>query len=221
MVNVPAASWTTCPAGHASTAAWMVEVASPPGALTVRQTVVRAGIPPETPGFHVVMRSAGSRPEGGAGGGGGGGGAGGAVTVTVAAANSLLSATLVAMTWNVPALEGAVYVPAPLMVPPEDPSWMDQLTAFDCPLPSPVAEAEAGATDTVTFGAAVTVTVAWPLFELSATLVATTWKVPGDPGAVYRPEPSTLPPDAPSWTDQVTAVDWPESVPVTAAEKLV
>jgi hypothetical protein len=88
-------------------------------------------------------------------------------------------------------------------------------------VPPVVAEAEAGATDTVTFGAAVTVTVARPLFEASATLVATTWKVPGLPGAVYRPEPSTFPPDAPSWTDQVTPVDWLESVPVTAAEKLV
>ena len=41
--------------------------------------------------------------------------------------------------------------------------------------------------DTVMFGAAVTVTVACALLEVSATLVATTWKVPGFPGAVYRP----------------------------------
>jgi hypothetical protein len=40
----------------------------------------------------------------------------------------------------------------------------------------------------------------------SATLVATTWNVPVVEGAVYRPEPSTLPPPD-SWTDQVTAVD--------------
>ena len=61
--------------------------------------------------------------------------------------------------------------------------------------------------ETVMFGAALTVTVAVALFEPSATLVATTWKVPGFPGAVYLPEPSMLPPFAPSWMDQVTSVD--------------
>src|SRR5678815_6188569 len=102
MRNVPGVSWTTWPAGHASTAAWMAEVASPPGGLTVRQTVVRAGMPPDTPGFQAVIRSAGRSPEVG------GGCEGDAETVTVAEALSVLSATLVAMTWAVPALAGAV-----------------------------------------------------------------------------------------------------------------
>src|SRR4029453_14712389 len=52
-----------------------------------------------------------------------------------------------------------------------------------------------------------TVTVALSLLEGSATLVATTWYVPAEPGALYWPEPSIDPPAAPSWTDQVTAGD--------------
>ena len=40
--------------------------------------------------------------------------------------------------------------------------------------------------------------------------------MPADAGAVYRPEESTVPPPD-SWTDQVTAVDWPAVVPVTVA----
>jgi len=117
------------------------------------------------------------------------------VTVTVAEPLSVLSATLVATTWKVPALAGAVYVPAPLMLPPAAPSWIDQLTAVDWPPLVPVTEAvkltvppagveaEPGATETVMSGAAVTVTVAVEVFEVSATLVATTWNVPGAPGA--------------------------------------
>jgi hypothetical protein len=53
----------------------------------------------------------------------------------------------------------------------------------------------------------------------SATVVATTWNVPVPDGAVYRPPESMLPPAAPSCTDQVTAVDWPLTVPVTVAVK--
>jgi hypothetical protein len=34
---------------------------------------------------------------------------------------------------------------------------------------------------------------------------------------VYLPVLSTVPPAEPSWTDQVTEVDWPALVPVTAA----
>jgi hypothetical protein len=52
-------------------------------------------------------------------------------------------------------------------------------------------EADPGAMETVMFGAAVTVTAAVALLDWSATLVATTWKVPAVPGAVYLPEPST------------------------------
>src|SRR5262249_32785890 len=64
-----------------------------------------------------------------------------------------------------------------------------------------------------------TVTVAEALWLLSATLVAMTWKVPALAGAVYTPEPLMVPPGAPSWTDQLTAVDWPPPVPVTEAVK--
>src|SRR5262249_10599360 len=103
------------------------------------------------------------------------------------------------------------------MVPPAGPSWNDQLTAAVWPAPAPVTEAvklrfppacveaEPGEMETTMFGAAVMVTAAVALFEASATLVATTWKVPAPPGAVYLPEPSTLPPAAPSWMDQVTS----------------
>src|SRR4029453_3923501 len=102
MVKVPADSWTTCPAGQASMAAWMAEVASPPGGLTVRHTVVRAGMPPATPGFQTVIRSAGRSPAMG-----GGGCEGAAVRVPVAAALGVVSARLVGVTWKVPAGEGA------------------------------------------------------------------------------------------------------------------
>ena len=80
-------------------------------------------------------------------------------------------------------------------MPPPD-SWTDQVTAVDCPLevpltvavkataPSVTVATVAGATDTEMLGVWVTVTVAWALFEGSAALVATTWKVPGAPGAV-------------------------------------
>src|SRR2546428_4162646 len=61
----PADSCTPCPPGQAWSAAWMAAVASAVPlpkveALTLAQTVVRAGIPPGIPGFQVVMRSAGS-----------------------------------------------------------------------------------------------------------------------------------------------------------------
>jgi hypothetical protein len=50
------------------------------------------------------------------------------------------------------------------------------------------------------------VTAADALTVASATLVATTWKVPKVFGAVYTPELVIDPPVAPSWTDHVTAV---------------
>ncbi len=59
------------------------------------QTVVRLGMPPATPGFQTVSRSGGSRPEE-------------LPTVTVAAALLEGSATLVATTWKVPVVPGAV-----------------------------------------------------------------------------------------------------------------
>ena len=92
--------------------------------------------------------------------------------------------------------------------PPAAPSCTDQLTAVDWPPLVPV-----------TASAKFTVPPAWVeaergdwdgdvergrdgdmrrASEVSATLVATTWKAPAVPGAVYRPDASTPPPLAPS-----------------------
>ncbi len=49
--------------------------------------------------------------------------------VTVASASTLGSATLVAITWNVPTVLGAVYTPELAMVPPDVPSGTDHVTA--------------------------------------------------------------------------------------------
>ena len=82
------------------------------------------------------------------------------------------------------------------MLPPAAPSCTDQVTAVDWPplVPETVAEklmvppvvtlALAGVTLTEIWAAAVTVTVAVAVFDGSATLVATTWNVPAEPGAV-------------------------------------
>src|SRR5512137_3030266 len=110
------------------------------------------------------------------------------------------------------------------------PAGTDQVTAVDCPavvpetvaekvrVPPVVMEAVAGDTLTVTTGATVTVTVADPLLVVSAALVATTWQVLADVGAVYAPVDETDPQLEPSWTDQVTDT---LAVPVTAAAKVV
>jgi hypothetical protein len=79
----------------------------------------------------------------------------------------------------VPAVEGAVYRPAPEILPPV----ADQLTAVflvpptvavNCCVPPVESEAALGETETVTVAGAVTVTVAEADFVLSATLVAVT-----------------------------------------------
>jgi hypothetical protein len=124
------------------------------------------------------------------------GGGSGLETVTVATAQREGSATLVATTWKVPADAGALYLPEASMVPPPL-SRTDQLTALDWPpdVPDTVAAKRtvapvvvltvAGLTETEIPGAAPeTVTVASPDRVRSATLVATTWKVPGVAGAV-------------------------------------
>src|SRR4051812_22601857 len=109
------------------------------------------------------------------------------------------------------------------MVPAAAPSCSDQVTAV---FVSPVTDAEnvcaAPGAMVATLGEIVTVgpataTVALPDLELSATLVATTWKVPGVPGAVYVPLELTVPPAGPSCTDQVTAAGSPAAPPLTAA----
>ena len=81
------------------------------------------------------------------------------------------------------------------MLPPEAPSWTDQLTAVDWPprvpvtvalklaVPRACTEVLAGETETPIAGA-VTVTVALPARVASATLRATTWNVPVLAGAV-------------------------------------
>ncbi len=82
------------------------------------------------------------------------------------------------------------------MLPPGPPSCTDQVTAEDCPEASPVTVAVKltvpptlmvagfGDTETVTTGVAFTCTTAAAFRVGSATLVATTWKVPLDAGAV-------------------------------------
>jgi hypothetical protein len=83
------------------------------------------------------------------------------------------------------------------MVPPVEPSLMDQVTPVDC---VPVVPLTVAVKDCTTEGSnetlvgeietetaptdCVTVTVADAVFEVSATLVATTWKVPADEAAV-------------------------------------
>jgi hypothetical protein len=110
------------------------------------------------------------------------------------------------------------------MVPPALPSCTDQTTAeFAAPLTEAVKVwavpgamvATPGEIDTAADGAA-TATVATSDFVGSATLVATTWKVPAVPGAVYAPVEFTVPPPA-SCTDHVTEVAWVAAATVTAA----
>jgi hypothetical protein len=103
----------------------------------------------------------------------------GAVTVTVAEADWVGSATLVAVTLNVPALLGAVYRPEDEIWPPD----ADQVTpvvelpltlAVNCCVPPVVSEAEPGEMVTPTVVVAVTVTAADADLVLSAMLVAVT-----------------------------------------------
>ena len=58
---MPGESSTTCPAGQASRADWIAGESSPPDGVSVRQIVLRTGIPPAAimPGVHTVARSAG------------------------------------------------------------------------------------------------------------------------------------------------------------------
>jgi len=104
------------------------------------------------------------------------------------------SATLVATTWKVPALAGAMYWPAESNDPPPA-SSTDQVTPVDCPTAVPLTAAVKLTTPFGTVDAALgemmteitgvaTVTVAVAVFEGSATLVATTWYVPSMAGAV-------------------------------------
>jgi hypothetical protein len=108
-----------------------------------------------------------------------------AATVTTASEVRAGSATLVATTWYVPAVDGAVYMPAVVMVPPEGPSLTDQLTPWfaepvtveeKATVPHASTVEVAGPTETETTGAtgATTVTVATWTFEASAWLAAAT-----------------------------------------------
>jgi hypothetical protein len=94
-------------------------------------------------------------------------GGGGAVTVTVAVSLRVGSSTLLATTWHVAAVAGAVYTPAALTDPQPEASETDQVTAgFAAPATAAVKEtvppvetvAERGLTDTVTGALGVTVT---------------------------------------------------------------
>src|SRR5882672_6073990 len=177
--------------------------------------VVRLGTPPTDirPGFQVVRRSEGMMVR--------------VVTLTVAVPLLVGFAMLVATTWYVPDVAGAVYPPEELTVPPAAPSCTDQVTAVDWPavvpattavnerVPPGVVSVACGETATDTPPPAATVTVAVSVLEGSAMLAATTWKVPVIAGAVYVPEASTIPPPT-SCTDQRTSAELP---PLTAAAK--
>ena len=112
------------------------------------------------------------------------------MTVTLADADFVLSATLVAFTVKVPAELGAVYSPEAETVPP----LADQVTlvfalpvtvAVNCCVPAVCKDADVGLIVTETVGgAAVTVTVAIPDLDTSATLVAMIEYVPALAGAV-------------------------------------
>jgi len=140
----------------------------------------------------------------------------GALTVTVAEADLVVSATLVAVTVNVPALPGAVYSPAdetePLVALQVTEVLLEPVTlAVNCCVPPVESDAEPGLIVTATVCGALTVTVADADWVVSAALVAVTMNVPALLGAVNKPEDEIWPPEA----DQVTAV---LVLPVTVAE---
>jgi hypothetical protein len=132
----------------------------------------------------------------------------GALTVIVADPALLGSATLVAVTIEVPAVVGALYTPAVEMLP-LDACHVTALSvvvpitlAVNVSVPPVVVDALAG--DTVTavtvglgsglfVGAALTAIVAVPALLGSATLVAVTTEVPAVAGAVYTPAADMLP----------------------------
>ena len=105
---------------------------------------------------------------------------GAALTVTFADADLVLSAALVAVTANVPALPGAVYMPLEEMLPP----LADQVTAVlllpvtvavNCSVAPVTNDAEVGVIEMpTTGGAAATVTLAEADLVVSAALVAVT-----------------------------------------------
>jgi len=153
------------------------------------------------------------------------GGGAAAVTEIVALPDLLESASLVAVTVSVPALDGAVYSPEAVMLP----SAAFQVTllseavpctlALNCRVVPSVVEVEAG--DTVTdvivgfgvgAGAAVTITTAEADLVVSATLVAVTVAVPALAGAVYSPEGVMLPSEADQVTDLLDVDPWTEAV---------
>jgi hypothetical protein len=124
------------------------------------------------------------------------------------------SAALVATTWQVLAVDGAVYTPPCVTEPQPLASTIDQVTAslvvpatlaVNGTEPPTVTEVVCGETMTRMVGVVVTVTVASACTDESAALVARTWNVPVEPGAVYSPVAVTVPPPD-STTDQVTVV---------------
>ncbi len=119
-------------------------------------------------------------------------------------------------------------MPALVTLPPALPSCTDQVTpwlellltvAAKVRLAPAAIDAFEGVTETATGGGAVTVTVARATFVVSTWLVATTWYVPAVVGAVYAPALVTVPPAAPSWTDQSTA--WYEVLATAAVNEVV
>ena len=138
------------------------------------------------------------------------------VMVTVAVAVFVGSAWLVAVTVMVccdATVDGGVYTPVDALIDPGDPPGIDQVTAvFDDPVTVAVKVcvcvgpivAVGGATETDT---GVSVTVAVPVFDGSAWLVAVTVTVcctAIDDGAVYAPVAGLIDPGDPPGIDQVT-----------------
>src|SRR5215217_903976 len=138
-------------------------------------------------------------------------------TVMEAEAFFVGSATLVAVTVNVPVFFGARYTPVLLTKPFASPPSTDHCTArllvpvtsaVRLTMPSQVVLPDEGLTVTTTSPTTTgsTVTEAEPFFVGSATLVAVTVNVPGVLGAVYLPVLLTVPFSSPPSTDHCTAV---------------
>ena len=118
---------------------------------------------------------------------------GAAVTVTVDVARWVVSARLVATTWQTPAVPGAVYTPLDEIVPQPEVSWTTQLTVVsEAPVtealkvsdPPGAMEVEEGEMLTPTLGVNTTDTVATPWTAGSAWLIARTRYSPTVEGAV-------------------------------------
>jgi Na+-transporting NADH:ubiquinone oxidoreductase subunit NqrD len=167
---------------------------------------------------------------------GGGLFAGAALTVIVADPALLGSATLVAVTIDVPAVAGALYTPAVETLPLDARHVtallvVDPVTlAVNVSVPPTVVDALAGDTFTAVtvglggglfVGAALTVIVADPALLGSATLVAVTIEVPAVVGALYTPDAEMLPLDERHVTARFVVVPLTDAVNVSVPPAVV